>query len=147
MDHEFFMFEKCIRGDAGDNVQSSYPKLRKTKIDEAYADPYVCQNLMEHEFTVDYYDEDGNVVTKTYKTKELFEENQLLMDLRKQPDYIKKIIKKSIVNGFKNRSTFNLKEFLKFCNKHELNRILDNASPITKMLNTNSFKNLDYFGD
>ena len=50
-DADLFMFEKCIRGDRSDNVQSSYPRLRKTKIVEAFDDEYLRNNIMENEFT------------------------------------------------------------------------------------------------
>jgi len=47
-DADYFMFEKCIRGEGanGDNVQSSYPRVRSTKILEAYNDEFARTNMM-----------------------------------------------------------------------------------------------------
>jgi hypothetical protein len=133
------MFEKCLRGDVGDNVQSSYPKIRKTKIDEAYlGDNFQLTNIMAHEFDVEIIDKDGAIKSIHYKTKELFEENLLLMGLRSQPKEIKSIMDKCITLAMQDRGKFKLIDFLKLCGRHQLDRISSNASPITKMLNTNS---------
>lgn len=141
--HEFFMFEKCLRGDISDNVQSSYPRLHKKKIDAAWKDEFVKQNIMEHTFSVEYFDKDDNLKTKNYKTKDLFEENELLMDLRKQPLEIKKFIKSTIMKAMETRGKFDLKAFIKLCATHDLVRISENANQFTKMLNKNSFRYLD----
>ena len=45
-DVDYFMFEKCIRGDIGDNVQSAFPGVRKTRIKKAYTDAFEQVNLM-----------------------------------------------------------------------------------------------------
>jgi len=140
-DHEFFMFEKCLRGDTSDNVQSAYPRLQKKKIDQAYVDPFLKANIMEHSFSVDYFDDEGNLKTNTYQTKELFDENMLLMDLRKQPEEIKIKIRNCIRHAMQNRSKFDLMKFIKFCGTNRLDRISANAGPFAKMLSKNSFKN------
>jgi hypothetical protein len=141
-DYEHFMFEKCLRGDTGDNVQSSYPRLQKKKIDAAYdGDNFLMASIMGHEFDVPVYDDSGNLHTKHYKTMELFEENLLLMGLRNQPAYIKKKMHNCINNAMNNRSKFNLIQFIKFCSRNQLERIQSNGKVFTKMLNTNSFRN------
>ena len=143
-DHEHFMFEKCLRGDIGDNVQSSYPRLRKKNIDEAYAgDDFQLANIMAHEFDVEVFDKDGNLEVIHYKTKELFEENLLLMGLRNQPDDIKHIMTSCIKKAMANRGKFSLIKFMKFCGVHQLDRISANPKPFTKMLNTNSFRSME----
>jgi len=47
---EWLLFEKCMRGDSADNVFSAYPKVRKNKLEEAFADRenqgFVWNNLM-----------------------------------------------------------------------------------------------------
>jgi 5'-3' exonuclease len=133
-DAKYFMFVKCFRGDVGDNVQSSYPRLTKTKILEAYNDSFKFLNLLEHEFKVDHFDKYGNLCEVNYKTKDLFYEGELLMDLRKQPDFIKKICKIAIYEGINNRSEFDLFEFIKFCNKYQLIRILNDKMTYARML-------------
>src|SRR6185312_11010485 len=95
-DAKYFMFEKCFRGDSGDNVQSSYPRLRSEKIKRAYTDNFIRANLMNHQFVVETIDTNGVLKQKEYITKELFEENQLLMDLTKQPEYIRELMDKTI---------------------------------------------------
>lgn len=137
-DAKKFMFEKCIRGDTSDNVQSSYPRLQKKKIDEAYDDSFKRTNVMEHEFTVTIMDDAGDPKDIKYKTGDLFEENILLMDLRKQPDEIRKKMFSTVKKAMKTRNRFNLVEFIKFCARHQLDRISSNAKPFTKMLNMNS---------
>jgi hypothetical protein len=133
-DANYFMFVKCFRGDTSDNVQSSYPKIRETDIKKAYNDPYQLTNRMAHEFDVEYFDEEGNLQTKHYQTKALFEENQLLMDLTKQPDFIRQIAKQAVHNAINNRGTFNIIKFIKFCNEHELERINAEKNSFSKLL-------------
>lgn len=84
-DVDWFLFEKCIRGDQSDNVQSALPRVRSTKIEAAYNDPYLYTNLMETEWK----DHESTV----YKVGDLFKENQLLMDLCKQPTHILELLK------------------------------------------------------
>lgn len=130
-DAKLFMFEKCIRGDAGDSVISSYPRLRATKIVEAYTDDFKKNNLLNHIFEVeDIHPETGKLIVYQYETKKLFEENELLMDLSKQPDYIKDMIKDAVANI--TPSKFNMFQFLKFCGKYELRRIVKDAEQFIK---------------
>jgi 5'-3' exonuclease len=131
---DLFIFEKCIRGDAGDNVQSSYPRLRKTKIVQAFTDPVARVNIMNNEFDVEELGPDGQLVTHHYKTQELFEENELLMDLTKQPDYIRELIFKSIDKSINNRGKFDYFHFLKFLGKHELNNIINDYEQFVPLL-------------
>lgn len=133
-DAKYFMFEKCFRGDISDNVQSSYPKLLKKKIKLAYEDGYALTNLLEHEFDVEYFDENGNFVTKHYKTKELFKENELLMDLTKQPEQIRALAKRAINKAKENRGSFNIIKFIKFCNAHELEKISSEKNSFSQLL-------------
>jgi len=79
-DGEYELFLKCIRGDRGDNILSAYPRVRETKLKEAWDDPYKMQNLME---TVR---KDGQ------KVKDAFDFNTKLIDLSMQPDDIREDI-------------------------------------------------------
>jgi 5'-3' exonuclease len=133
-DPNYFMFVKCFRGDTSDNVQSSYPRLREKDIKVAYTDPFKLTNLMEHEFDVEYFDDNGDLQKRHYKTKDLFEENKLLMDLTKQPDFIRKIAIKSVQDALVNRGTFNIIKFIKFCNEHQLDRINQEKNSFSKLL-------------
>lgn len=133
-DPDFFMFEKCLRGDSGDNVMSSYPRIRQTKIEEAYRDPLVRTNIMQNKFTVLVNDDDGVPVEREFVTQEVFEENILLMDLTAQPDYIRDLIDETINDAIENRGKFNYIEFLRFCGKYELNAIRERADSYVSML-------------
>ena len=136
-DADLFMFEKCIRGDASDNVQSSYPRIRKTKIVEAYNDDFVCANIMEHEFKVPHI-VDGNPIELEYKTKELFKENELLMDLTMQPSVIKDIMKKSIKKEVKRikkgKARFDYYAFMRFCAQCGMDKVVQNLESMSAML-------------
>lgn len=41
------LFIKCIRGDRGDNIRSAYPRVKTTKLQEAWSDKYKLLNLLE----------------------------------------------------------------------------------------------------
>jgi hypothetical protein len=133
-DAKYFMFEKCFRGDAGDNVQSSYPRLRSTKIKAAYADALARVNLMNHTFSVEEINGEGKLVTHNYTTGPLFEENELLMDLAKQPPYIRELIDSTITDAIKERGKYNYFDFVKFCGKYDLVAILNNVDKYTPLL-------------
>lgn len=133
-DPEYFMFEKCFRGDTSDNVMSAYPKLRGTKIKAAYTDEYLRENLMNNTFTVLVNKEDGSIQEETFLTREVFEENDLLMNLKSQPEYIKKKMAEAVSRARENRGKFNYIKFMKFCSKNELNNILQNVDQFVPML-------------
>lgn len=135
-DARLFLFEKCIRGESktGDNVQSSYPRLRKDRLLKAYNDKYELQNVMNHTFEQTELDENGDAFTVTYTTKDLFKENILLMDLTAQPKKIKKLMAKAVIEGKENRGKYNHIKFLKFCSKNELENISKNIEQFVPML-------------
>lgn len=133
-DPDLFMFEKCIRGDAGDNVMSSYPRLRKNKLLEAYNDPYTLTNIMNHTFTVDYIcSETGEAKSKEYKTKQVFKENRLLMDLDCQPEGIRELIDLTISKASESVGRFSKIQFLKFCDRNGLYDVIDNYDKFSSL--------------
>lgn len=133
-DPEYFLFEKCIRGDDGDNVMSAYPRLRKTEIQAAYTDEFKKQNIMQHTFKAPYRAADGTVKEATYTTKDVFEENQILMDLTKQPKHIRKRIFQTVEDCLENTGKYNHIKFMKFCKRNELISILDRIDAYVPML-------------
>ncbi|QDJ96495.1 RnaseH [Xanthomonas phage Xoo-sp13] len=133
-DPDYFMYVKCIRGDDGDNVMSSYPRLRETKIAASYRDALLRTNIMQHEFKVLINDDDGVPIEKKFVTQEVFDENILLMDLTAQPDFIRTLIDKTINEALESRGKFNYMEFLRFCGKYELNNIRSNIDAFVPML-------------
>lgn len=144
---EYFLFEKMIRGDAGDNVMSSYPKLSSKKIKEAMNDKILLNNIMNHEFVVEFIDEAGELIKKEYLTKDVYEENEMLMNLRKQPQYIRNKIYDTILNY--KRSKFNYFSFIKMCGKYKLDKILESSNNYNECLSLNGgelqIKNIQLF--
>ncbi len=123
---ELFMFEKCIRGDPGDNVQSAYPRVRRTRILKAWVDPLERVNMMEEKWT--------NHEGKEMKVKEVYAENELLMDLTKQPQKWRDKMTKIITENVENPGKYNFFEFMKFLGRFEMKRVADNADAFAKML-------------
>jgi len=130
-DVDYFMFEKCIRGDTGDNVQSAFPGVRKTRIKKAYTDAFEQVNLMNETWSIGAK---GTDEFKEFMVKELFEENTLLMDLTAQPDVIKEMVKETIDEAFENPGQYSHFHFLKFLGKYELKKISEQVDNFVKML-------------
>jgi 5'-3' exonuclease len=141
-DPKFVLFEKCMRGDAGDNVFSAYPGVRtkgsknKVGLIEAYADRtkqgFNWNNMMLQRWT----DHDG----VEHRVKDDYERNRLLIDLTAQPDEIKDQVDLAIINGVRNTAMPQVGiHFMKFCAKYELSKISDQADSYAKWL-SNSYK-------
>jgi hypothetical protein len=137
-DPQFHLFEKIMRGDAGDNVFSAYPGVRtkgsknKVGLIEAYADRtkqgFNWNNMMLQRWA----DPDGN----EFRVKDLYERNKLLIDLTAQPDEIKEIVDASITTGVRVQTTAQVGvHFMKFCGKYELQKISEQADSYAKWLN------------
>lgn len=127
-DPNYYLFMKIIRGDLQtDNIPSSCPRVRETKIKKAYTDRYELQQLLETTWT----HHDGRIM----KVSDCFEENRLLIDLKAQPDEIKQLIFDTILESMENRGKFSMFHFIKFCAKHELKRVQDNVERYSAMLN------------
>lgn len=123
---DYFVYQKCLRGDAGDNVQSAFPRIRSTRIEKAYQDPFEHESVMNHEWT----DQNGKLI----KVRELFLENQLLMDLNEQPEGIQELIEQTITDGVNNPGHFSHFHFLKFCGQYGLEKISANVDKYLPML-------------
>jgi hypothetical protein len=80
-DPEWILFQKIVRGDASDNVMSSYPGVRKKRILEAFENRhtqgYAWNNFMLSTWT----DHNG----EEQRVRDAFERNRLLVDLTAQP--------------------------------------------------------------
>jgi len=134
-DADIFMFEKCIRGEgkSGDHIQSSYPRLLRKKIFAAFEDEYIKESIMNHTFT-QLEEIDGDYVEVVYLTKELFKENEILMDLRKQPDSVKKEMVKTVLEARKNRKRYKHIKFLQYCGQHDLDNIIQRIEAFVPLL-------------
>lgn len=119
-DPEWLLFEKCIRGDSGDNVMSAFPGVRKKKLTEAYLDRhnkgYAWNNLMLSKWT------DHN--NQEHRVKDDYERNQLLIDLSMQPAELIEIFDKTIIQevNIDTKTQVGL-ALMKFCNQHGLIKI------------------------
>jgi len=128
-DAKYFMFEKCIRGDSGDNVQSAYPRVRSTKIKKAYTDKFERTNIMMHEWT-------SPVDGRTFKVQDLFKENILLMDLEEQPNDIQLHIIRTVLDSMANPGEFSYFKFLGFLGKYKMKNIADRVESYVPMLSS-----------
>ena len=124
-DPEFFMFEKCFRGDGGDNVMTAYPRIRSTRIEKAYKDSFEFTNIMNETWSVK--DPETGEITQTFLVKDLFEENKLLMDLDSQPQEIKELIQQTIDEAIESRAQFSYFHFMKFLGEYQLKAIADES--------------------
>ena len=125
-DRELFLFEKCIRGDASDNIQSAYPRVRTTRIRKAYEDPYERANLMNETWT----DHENT----EYIVKHIYHENRHLIDLTKQPEDIRKLIQETIENEMNRKKKFSMFHILRFIGKYKLKKISNEFSQFVQIL-------------
>jgi hypothetical protein len=131
-DPQWLLFEKCIRGDSSDNVFSAFPKVRKTKLEEAFKDRdnkgFAWNNLMLQRW-VDHLGVEHRVL-------EDYERNRKLIDLTMQPDDIKLAIKSTIETGTIPKEVTQVGiRLLKFCNLYDLQKISDQVQSYAEPLN------------
>jgi hypothetical protein len=138
-DPQFILFEKCMRGDATDNVFSAYPGVRtkgsknKVGLTEAYEDRvkqgFSWNNLMLQRWV------DHNEVE--HRVKDDYERNRILIDLTAQPEDVKQLVDNSITEGVRTVTTPQVGvHFMRFCGKYELTKISENAETYARWLNS-----------
>lgn len=125
-DADYYTFVKCIRGDRTDNVQSAFPKVRETRLKKAYVDAFEYVQLMKSTWT------DENKVT--YVVEDLFKENELLINLTKQPANIRQLIDQSVQRSLDRERSFSMFFILKFLGKYKLKKIQDSLDTYIPML-------------
>ena len=126
---EWILFEKCMRGDSGDNVFSAYPGVRtkgtKNKVGllEAFEDRnkqgYNWNNLMLQRWV----DHEG----QEHRVRDDYERNKMLIDLKAQPERIRAEMVNTInkaTTEAKNISQVGIR-LLKFCNLYDMKKISD----------------------
>jgi 5'-3' exonuclease len=137
-DPEWLLFEKCMRGDASDNVFSAYPGVRtkgtKNKIGllEAYADRqdkgFTWNNLMLQRWT----DHEG----VEHRVLDDYNRNRRLIDLTYQPEEIKQQVDAAIRDQISHKDVGQVgTHFLRFCGKYELTRISESAEQYGRWMN------------
>jgi hypothetical protein len=132
-DIDYFMFLKCVRGDGGDNVPSAFPRVRESKIRAAYEDSYHRENFMNTTWEKPCIDENGNPYKQTMRVGDLFVENQMLMDLSKQPTEIREYMLEQVKATVENPGKYNNFRMLQFLGKHKLNQILNKLNDFIPM--------------
>jgi len=136
-DPKWILFEKCMRGDVSDNVFSAFPGVRskgsknKVGLQEAFADMdrkgFNWNNLMLQRWT-DHNDKEHRVLDD-------YERNRTLIDLTAQPDHVKQWIAETIAANAVTKSTPQIGvKFMKFCGRHQLIKIGEQAVPYTEFL-------------
>jgi 5'-3' exonuclease len=137
-DPEWLLFEKCMRGDASDNVFSAYPGVRtkgtknKVGLQEAFADRnargYAWNNLMLQRWT-DHNGEEHRVLDDYLR-------NRSLIDLRAQPAEVKNYVDAAICEQISHKDIGQVGvRFMRFCGRHELTRVSDQAEQYSRWLN------------
>jgi 5'-3' exonuclease len=137
-DPKWLLFEKCVRGDATDNVFSAYPGVRtkgtKNKVGllEAFEDRdrrgYAWNNLMLQRWT----DHDG----QEHRVLDDYERNRTLIDLAAQPEEVKIKVDTAIREQISHRDVGQVGvRFMKFCGRFELNRASESAEQYSRWLN------------
>jgi len=146
-DAGYFMFEKAFRGDAGDNVLPALPRVRKTRLQKAYgvrdgvanpewADAFELSNLLDTQW--EYTDPESGDKRQMHVEK-MFEENNLLMNLKSQPDNIRALIRETIVTQADNHGQFNFFKFQQFIGKYKLAAIGEKSSDFVGLFSGTGF--------
>ena len=137
-DPQYLLFKKIVRGDAGDNVFTAYPRApekgsaNRVGIREAFEDRdkqgFKWNNFMLQRWT-DHNGEEQVV-------RDCYQRNKMLIDLNAQPDEIKQLVDESIRKGVRTTTTPQVGiHFMKFCGKYELTKISDQADTYARWLN------------
>lgn len=126
-DPKWDLFEKCIRGDPSDNIPSAWPRVRKAAMIKAFyaEDPVEWNNFIHSTWGPD----GENSVNQRY------EFNRSLIDLSAQPEVIKEIMDKAILDSVdRPRRSQVGTHFQRFCGKYGMNQLLTRAARISKVL-------------
>lgn len=130
VDPEWSLFEKIIRGDyQSDKIPSAYPRVRTKVMKEAYEDRggLLWNNLINSSF---------GKAPNIKQVRPLYDRNEILIDLSKQPSEIKTAMDEVILEQL-NRSKQSLIgiQFGKLCGRNELYKILKDPTPFVKIFN------------
>jgi hypothetical protein len=128
-----FLFIKCMRGDSSDNVQSARPNVSSVKLRKAYEDSFTYVSLMKERW------EDTRLVNSVptkmkFLVEDLYHENQLLIDLERQPPEIRIALFAAVEESVNKSRKFSLFHILKFIGKYQLNKIKDNIDQYLPLL-------------
>ena len=142
---EYELFKKIIRGDSSDNIMSAYPgvrekgTLKKPGIIEAFNDRknkgYDWNAFMLEEWDKVEMDSDGEPVTKKVRVIDEYNANNLLINLRAQPDEIKQKIDAAILTAVQKPDIKSVGiRLMQFCESMDLVNIARNPNEYAKIL-------------
>ena len=128
---EWILFEKCMRGDSSDNVFSAFPKVRKNKLLEAFADRnskgFSWNNMMLQRWV----DHEGT----EHRVLDDYQRNVTLVDLTAQPNDIREIIKETIKTNAVPKAVDQVGiRLLKFCQLYDMKRMVDSIQHFAEPL-------------
>lgn len=128
---EWHLFLKCIRGDPSDNIFSACPKARINKIREAF-DDRDSRGFAWHNFMMTRWEDHND---QSHRVKDVYELNQQLIDLTKQPDEIKQVLDQTIQESTMPKHNKQIGfHFLKFAGSYELNKIAEHPEDYLNFL-------------
>lgn len=128
-DLDYWLFLKCVRGDAGDNVLSAFPRVRETKVKKAYTNQYDRLNFMNEVWR----DQEDNV----HRVGDLYEQNVTLLSLFDQPSEIKEKLFEGVKHQVENFGKYSHFHFLRFCESFQLTRVREDAMKFVEMMSNN----------
>jgi hypothetical protein len=121
------LFEKCIRGDIGDNIRAAWPRVRTEKMKAAFNGSVLEWN--------NFINSTWGVDGEKHSVRELYEHNKLMIDLTAQPDEVKAMMDDAIVMAVERPPARMVgAHFARFCSRHRLTKILQQAEKYTAML-------------
>lgn len=141
------LFIKLIRGDSGDGVFSAYPGVRyqgsakRVGIEDAWLDRHQkgfhWNNFMLQ--TWEKLNQDGS--TEDVSVADEFARNEMLIDLTKQPPEVKELLDRVIIEAIQKEPVTGVGiHFMRFCAKHDLNRIAERAADHARYLSAGYFQ-------
>lgn len=132
------LFLKIMKGDKSDNIPAAHiPRYRTKKIREAFENPggAAWTNMMDGIYDREVIEEDGLKHVKDITVHDMYERNQLLVDLSRQPDEIielmDQVIDDKINKPFKKQVGV---RFLQYCGRYQLLKLAENATSYGKTL-------------
>lgn len=135
-DPEFVLFEKIVRGDAGDNVFSAYPGVRKNPargkpgLIPAYLDRHNKGYDWNCFMLARWDDMEGN----EHVVRDDFARNKMLVDLKAHPEEVVAVMNESIANMDTTPKKKIGLDFFIFCNANNLERLQEKAESLTTIL-------------
>jgi hypothetical protein len=137
-DLDYFIFEKCVRGDMGDYAHSAFPRVHKPKIEAAFKDDYARVNFMNNTWMFKEDDGQGNIIEQKFRVGDVFEENKVLLDLSCQPDHIRERMYLEIEREVNNLGKYSNFQMIKFLGQYKLNVILDTIEMYIPLFTANT---------